>query len=199
MTIVARRKVIPLEIMVIVHGKSERLICQYIKSNIKIKLEIIAENKGKNSIQITGLKKTLGNTILKSADTFLKEHYDVQHERNKLKNFKLFIIMDTDDCTQKQLEDYKSKEMFKKHWLYDCIVPIYNITKLEDVLEKAQIPYNSKDKGKYVEIFPTNRGKLDVEQVEEFYEKIKTASNISNLHVFIAECLEIQKKYNDFA
>ena len=46
-----------LHIMVIVHGKSELSICRYIASNLKIKQEIISEEKGESSIQINGLMK----------------------------------------------------------------------------------------------------------------------------------------------
>lgn len=106
--------------------------------------------------------------------------------------------MDTDDCNPKKTQEYINKTMFKDHWLYDYIIPIYNTTKLEDVLKKAGVPYNTKAKGEYVNIFPTNRGQADIEQIKEFSEKIKTASDISNMHIFIDKCIEVQSKYPKF-
>ena len=113
-------------------------------------------------------------------------------------NFKLFTIMDTDDCNEKAVEDYKNKSMFKDHWLYEYIIPIYNINALEDVLKKSGVPYETKNKGNYINIFPTNRRQADIEQIQDFNNKIKSAASISNLHLFIEECLEVQKKYNNF-
>jgi len=187
------------EIMVIVHGKSEYEICSYIKSNLKIKMEIIAQKKGKNSIQINSLKNILGNITFKNKKNFLNEYNDIRSDTKKnILNFKLFMIMDTDDCTAEDVENYMDKSMFINHWLYDFIIPIYNIKDLEDVLKKAGIPYETKDKGNYVNIFPTNRGKADIQQVQEFDSKIKSACMISNLSIFIEKCLEVQKKYNEF-
>lgn len=187
------------EIMVIVHGKSEYEMCSYIKSNLKIKLEIISEKKGKNSIQISSLKNILGNTIFKSKNNFFKNYIDINKDSKKNPiNFKLFTIMDTDDCNEKAVEDYKNKSMFKSHWLYEYIIPIYNMNDLEDVLKKSGVPYETKNKGNYINIFPTNRGQADIEQIQDFNNKIESAASISNLHLFIEECLEVQKKYNNF-
>ena len=44
-----------LEVMSIVHGKSELLMCSSLKSNLKIKHEIHARNKGKSSIQVNSI------------------------------------------------------------------------------------------------------------------------------------------------
>lgn len=66
-------KTVKLRVMSIVHGKSELCICNSIKSNLKLKHEIISEKKGSNSIQITSvMKKILNNTIFKSFETFIK-------------------------------------------------------------------------------------------------------------------------------
>ncbi|TKZ15846.1 hypothetical protein EZH24_13855, partial [Brachyspira catarrhinii] len=70
------------------------------------------------------------------------------------KNFKIFIIMDTDDCTAQQKSEFINKNMFKNHWAYNYIVPIYNDDNLENVLIKATIEVeNKKD---YIKIFPTD-------------------------------------------
>lgn len=192
-------KPISTEIIAIVHGKSEYELVSYIKSNLRIKIGIESENKGKNSIQINSLMNLLQNTTFKNKRSFLKKYDDIElGKKDAIKSLYIFPLMDTDDCSTEEAKNYKNKAMFKKHWLYDHIIPIYNTRNLEDVLKKSNIPYETKQKGRYVKIFPTNRGQADIQQIKDFSDKIKSASNISNLHIFIDKCLEVQKKYPVF-
>lgn len=46
-----KRKPTQLNVMSIVHGKSELLMCSSVKSNLKIKHEIHAKDRGRHSIQ----------------------------------------------------------------------------------------------------------------------------------------------------
>lgn len=127
--------------VVIVHGKSEKQICQYIKNKLRLKMEIYSDKNGEKAIQITSLKNTLNNKIFKSFKNFIKTYEDIKltnDEKNIYDEFKIFIIMDTDDCTEKQKKGFINKEMFKEHWAYKYIVPIYNIPELESVLEMAK-------------------------------------------------------------
>ena len=52
--------------VVIVHGKSEYLMVQHIKSSLHLPIEIYAKKKGNNSIQITSLMLVLNNSIFKT-------------------------------------------------------------------------------------------------------------------------------------
>lgn len=52
--------------VIIVHGKSEKQICQYIKNKLRLKIEIYSDKNGEKAIQITSLKNTLNNKIFKS-------------------------------------------------------------------------------------------------------------------------------------
>ena len=54
-----------------------------------------------------------------------------------LKNFKLFIIMDTDDCDEITKSKYISRELFEGHPLKEYIVLVYNVSNLEDVMIKG--------------------------------------------------------------
>ena len=107
--------------------------------------------------------------------------------------------MDTDDCTGEESKAYIDKTMFQNHWLYDYITPIYNKRNLEDVLKKSEIPYLRKNKKEYVRIFPTNRRGGDIKEIEEFSRKLRLASDISNMYLFIDRCLEVQKNYPTFS
>ena len=52
--------------LVICHGKSEKLICDFIKSNLRIQIEIDSDKKGKKSIQITSIMKFLSGEKYKN-------------------------------------------------------------------------------------------------------------------------------------
>lgn len=200
-----KRKLSHLRGIVIVHGKSELQIVKHIKSNLRITIEIFAEKNGENSIQINGLKNILGNTIFKSIGTIQKNYPTIQVSKNGknkvLENFKIFIIMDTDDCTQKEKENFINKEMFKNHWAYEYIVPIYNSDNLEDVLKSSNVKYNEYDiknikdkdlKSKYIKIFPIKNGATqdEIEKLKELNETLRKSKK-TNINEFIDYCMDI--------
>lgn len=189
-----KRKTKPLsfnkcKIFVIVHGKSELFMCKYIKSNLRIKMEIDSRSSGGSSIQINGIKDYMDSQHLISQKSFESYYEDITIDEG----FKFFIIMDTDDCDKDMFEKFKNKELFKNHWLHKYITPVYNIKNLEDVLSSCGLPYCSKNKGGYIDVFPINKDKLNIEEIEMFYDYIKKASRISNLDIFIDKCLSIAK------
>jgi len=183
--------------VVIVHGKSEKQICQYIKNKLRLKMEIYSDKNGEKAIQITSLKNTLNNKIFKSYRNFIKTYEDVKlTDDSKYINsdFKIFIIMDTDDCSENQKRDFMNGEMFKEHWAYKYIVPIYNIPELESVLEIANIPFKKngdKRKKEYIKIFPTDPKyeKTDEIQIQELLSTLKKQKN-TNLDEFLDFCLK---------
>lgn len=178
--------------VVIVHGKSELDIVNYIKSNLRLPIEIFSEKKGRNSIQINSLEKVLSNKVFESQKNFVGKYDKVCINKKKLENFKLFIIMDTDDADPKHYANlYKSGEMFSKSWLKEYIVPIYNDLNLEDTLKAINYKYatRNRDKKNYVEVFPRNKNGKDISEIKEFNEKLKKC-NCTNMDKFIDYCLE---------
>lgn len=192
-----------LKAIVIVHGKSEKQICDFIKSNLRLKMEVISDKKGEKSIQITSLMDILNDSRFRSFDNFVKYFDDVEIVLEKKKrrlspDFKIFTIMDTDDCKPKEKEEqikqeYINKTMFKNHWTYDYIVPIYNNPQLENVLVKAKIPFEKKGddrKKEYIRIFPTSSKYTICEEAElkRFSEKLRLVKD-TNMDEFIEFCL----------
>ena len=178
--------------IVIAHGKSELLLAGHIKSNLHLPMEIYAESNGKTSIQINSLMTVLGNNIFKNKKLFSKK-YVVEEENGILKNFSLIPIMDLDDTSEDRKQQYISKEMFKNHWLSPYIIPVWNNRNLDEVLLDLKLidkKPNNKEKGKiYRELFPTNKGETDKQQVENLmimFEK----SNKTNMEIFIKKCLD---------
>lgn len=188
-----KRKSTKLNVMAIVHGKSELLMCSSVKSNLKIKHEIHAKDRGRHSIQVNSVLQELNSTKFNMNLKAFSEKYDISYDsKNKrLVNFKLFIIMDLDDCTQEKAEQFKNKSMFNKHILYEYIVPIYNDPNLEKTIHDLGININKKEKVKgYIKIFPTNKGDLDIHMAEELNKKCKS----SNLGLYFDYCVSIARK-----
>jgi len=181
---------------VIVHGKSELNLVKYIYTNLHLPVKIISRDRGKTSIQINGLLDFMQNGKFKSLKSFAEE-YVIEYDRKSkcLKNFKLFIIMDTDDSDENTKDKYISGELFRGHILEKYVVPIYNISNLEDVMIKAQIMVQripDSEKGKYYsKIFPINTEPVSldtIKQVTTFANKIENIQQ-TNMLEFINYCL----------
>lgn len=183
--------------IVIVHGKSELAIAQFIKSNLRLPIEIIARNKGRTSIQIGSLLDILTDFRFKNIRQFKSHFSNVKIEKKKLLNCKIFIIMDLDDASPEAQKAYKDKSMFNKLWLKEYIVPIYNNACLEDVLKDMKFPYatNKSQKGTYVSVFPTaNSTEADKTQIEDFHEACKKCRK-TNMELLLEYCLQQIVKY----
>lgn len=182
---------------VIVHGKSEFALVKYIYTNLHLPVKIISKDKGRSSIQINGLLDFLNKKPFKSLKEFANE-YLVEYDKKakKLINFKLFIIMDTDDCNETTKEKYITGKLFEGHPLKEYIIPVYNISNLEDVMLKAGIMVKrieDSQKGSYYsKIFPINTEPLSVDtmnQVREFAKKIKGIEE-TNMLAFVEYCFQ---------
>ena len=194
--------------VVICHGKSEWLMSRHISSNLHQNVKTYSKDKGKHSIQITALKKLLTSKPFNKQSAFVAE-YPVEEvgkgKNKKLANFKLFIIMDTDDCTEQQKKDYLSKKMFEGHWLDEYIVPIVNIPNLEDVLtEVGMMPKKIRngEKGEYyAKVFPVNEKPLSDDTLKEVLtlkDFVKKSQN-TNLAEYIDYCLSLLPGYKEQA
>lgn len=177
-------------IVTIVHGKSEYKIVEYIYQAIKqSNKNIFANNKGRQSIQITGLQKVFNKRPFDSIDNFKNHFTNVVVEKGKLKNLKIAIIMDTDDCTSAIKIQYLDKSLFSGHPLHEYILPIHNTENLEDVFNKCSIDYPRSKKGDYAKIFP-KKGVLPLESIKSVNEKLKLRPHATNLPDFIDYCIK---------
>lgn len=162
---------------------------------MRLKIEIDSKNNGDNSIQITSLNHFLDTKGYKGIKSILKKFPYIEHNKKELLNFKLFTIMDIDEqeLTDKMIEDYKNKEMFKNYDYYDHIVPIYNDKNLDDVLMKLGYKIDPKHKtSSYTKIFPGKNG--DYESFKQLKENIKKSknSNLIELLEYLDSCVEFQ-------
>lgn len=188
-----KRQLVRTRVMTLVHGKSEYLLCRHIMSNLHLKHEIIARDRGRTSIQINGLMDELNTKHLRNYKNFVSQYKDVEATKGKLLGFKLFILMDVEDCSDEMRRKYISGEMFKEHWLGEYIVPIYSQPNLEQTMKEAGIPITKNEKEKYVKIFPTNHGDLNVETAQAFRDKLR-GCRCTNLEQFVDYCLELAQQ-----
>ena len=184
--------------VIIVHGKSELLLAEHIKSNLHLNIGIYSLENGRTSIQIDSLMAILGNTIFKNKNK-LKKEYIIEEKNKELVNFFIMPIMDLDDTTEEKIQKYKSGEMFKNHWLSPYIIPIWNDINFDHVLYDlkliSKIP-NDKEKGReYRKLFPTNDGPVDLEQVNKLLRCFESTKK-TNMDIFIKKCLENLEKFN---
>jgi len=190
--------------VVICHGKSELQITRFIISNLHLRMKPFSKDNGKHSIQINGLPGIFNTKVFKNMSNFLNEFpvkTSGKGKNKKLNDFKLFIIMDTDDCSESEKMNYISKEMLKDHWLYEYTVPIYNSPSLEDVLTQTGImskKIRDKDKGTYYsKVFPINTNPLSNDtllQVKTFEDALRKSKK-TNMFEFIQYCISKLEKF----
>lgn len=145
--------------------------------------------KKDGSLTVYEVKKN-NNTVFGSYQSFIANYEDVKHIKNGKKSkidssFRIFIIMDTDDCTEVQKREFINKEMFKKHWAYEYIVPIFDSPDLESVLVKANIKFEKKGmerKKEYIKIFPTEQKYISMNFLDIFKK-----NDVSNLTGILSE------------
>lgn len=186
--------------IIIAHGDSELRLARYIKSNLHLPIKIYSKDNGKHSIQIDGLMNHLNNRIFRSKQELL-QHYDYLIEQDskskEIINFFVMPIMDLDDCEEEEQRKYITKEMFKGHWLYPYITPIWNSPTLDHVLYQLKlIPKIPKDDEKsmvYSELFPINHKETDIEQIQEL-QRLFESSDKTNMEEFTKQCLESVEK-----
>lgn len=162
-------------IIVICHGKSELKLIEQIgrKEYSNKKLHLITRDNGNSSIQISGLIDYLNSKLIKELNNI---SFDFQ-------NLKIYTVLDTDDCTEKEREMYISKQLFdglneKTKKYKNCIIPIYNTKNLEEILIKAGCKFNSNTskarKKEYITRIENLLG--DIEKLTEELKKNKNTN-----------------------
>ncbi len=76
-----------LKAVVICHGKSEKQLCDFIKSNLRIRIAVESDEKGEKSIQITSVMNTLNGKKFKTMAGFMREFSDVEIRKIKTKKY----------------------------------------------------------------------------------------------------------------
>lgn len=184
-----------LSAIVVVHGESEGIIAKHIKSSLRLNMQI---HKGTTSIQINGLLKELNKYFKDINQLSQTPQYSLDIKDDTIKNFKLFTLMDTDDCTEETKNKYIDGSLFSKYALKDYIVPIYFDPDLEHVLFNSNlIPkiYNDSEKVReYGKLFPVSsvpigQAQLPMDNMKKTFSQLEKNKK-TNLELFIEYCIE---------
>ena len=180
--------------IVVVHGDSEKIIAEHIKSNLRLNFHI---HPGKTSIQINGLMKEL-NAHFPNVNSLRRHPQLVLNiQKNTIHDFKIFTLMDTDDCSEETCQKYMDRTLFDRYALKEYVVPIYTTPDLEHVFYASHlIPRIFKEDEKvdgYRRCFPKISPPFDELKSKED-ELIKKAEALrrnskTNFDVFIDYCL----------
>lgn len=179
--------------IVVPHGKSEKLFAQHIRACLRLPIYIHPKN---TSIQINGLLHELQTNYPNIQSLKSNDKLSLNFEKNKIiGDFKIFTLMDTDDCTEEKKKSYIDNSLFDKYGLKEFIVPIYTSPKLELVLYKSgiisKVFSDSEKVAGYKEIFDIPKlpyGKTKDEELRELSEKLKKNKD-TNLEDFIDYCI----------
>lgn len=184
--------------IVVVHGKSEEIIAKHVIACLKLPVYI---HKRKTSIQINGLVHELETNFKSVLSLSKKERIQINVSKGKILNdFKIFPLMDTDDCTEKTKESYIDGTLFNNYALKDYVVPIYAISDMEEALYECKIiPKKFKDDEKvagYKKVFDIPKPPYIESKVEELKKisKILEKSKRTNLESFFNYCIEQSEK-----
>lgn len=185
--------------LIICHGLSELIFVEDIKSNLRLKLKTYADNNGRKSIQITSLDKLFKTRNFSSLRNF-QNAYNIRVVGGKILNFKVFIMMDFDEeeYTPQIKNDFLTKRMFKSHFLYDYIVPIFSIENFDDIMSLAGFKIDRKKKRQsYQKIFPGKRGDFArfKEITAHISRVIKKRTNIMKLLSYLEEQYNAKEHY----
>lgn len=188
--------------LIIVSGKSEKKICQYIIQSLRLNIKIKEDKQDNESNKIKNIVSTLNDAQHETIEAFFRSYKGIEiegiGEARKIKNFKIFVILDLNQCNEAEKQEYINKTIFKNHWAYEYIVPIFNDKNLEEVLKECNVPYKKiefKDRKKnYIKMFPME-DKFDKKttvriEIEKFKNMIK-GSKKSNLKDLLDYCTSI--------
>lgn len=184
-----------LSAIVIVHGESENIIAKHIQSSLRLNMHI---HKGTTSIQINGLLKELNSHFKDIHQLEQNRQYSLDIEDGIIKNFKIFTLMDTDDCTEETKNKYINGSLFSKYALKDYVVPIYSDPDLEHALFQSElIPkiYNDSEKVKeYGKLFPVSsvpigQAQMPMDNMKKTFSQLE-GNKKTNLELFIKYCIE---------
>ncbi|WP_261809799.1 hypothetical protein [Levilactobacillus humaensis] len=185
------RKIIRSRTLVICHGLTEYYLARYLKSSLRIPLDI--KRRTDSSIQITALQQVMSGQEFKNERSLLKryKHLDTDESSN-LNQIKIFPIMDTDDANNDEISQYKRASLFGNKWFLKYFYPIYNERNIEDVLKKIGWNFTRKQNEKgslYFDLFPVNhKNTLEIDRIQEL-AALLAACPETNLDELLFHCL----------
>lgn len=172
--------------VIVCHGLSEFVVFSEIKRLLRIPMEVYFDHN--NGLNIESIPKFLTVRFMKNPGSFRKEfsHAPIKCSKNGFEDFRLYFVMDVDQATAKQANDFYSKALFKNHWCSAYVYPVLSRPNLDVVMSKAGYSIDLAHKGdSYGQIMD----RVFLEDLPEFSSKFKTirSTNISSLIDYLLE------------
>ncbi len=167
----------------IVHGKTEKMLVQWLYQELRVPIIIDAPN-GNGTVSMLNVNEVLSRPSYSSYQQlhgkFKLLEYD--KESRTMPRLQIFPVLDVDGDVR-SFKSYKTGDMFRDVPLGKHVVPIYNNPCLEAVLMKAgygHIPHNIHDFGLF----------LDRLEVFSFHDRISVCDD-TNLNVLIEHLMSL--------
>lgn len=180
-----------MDTMVVVHGKSEALLCRRLSQLLRMRMEIVSRRGGEESILISHLPEFLSAYPFDSESSLHKEHPALGYTPRKgrrMPDLLIFTIMDV-DMDSDLLRSYLSRDLFKGLPFQDRIVPIFSNPNLDCVMEEAGFgSVVSKKVRSYSRMMDQITDPLDL------YRRLSECES-TNLDTFVRHCLSRSPPY----
>lgn len=180
-----------MDTLVVVHGKSEVMLCRRISQLLRMPMEILSRKGGEESILISRLPEYLSERPFDSELSLHKQYPAFEYMPRKdtsMPNLRIFTIMDV-DMDSHLLKRYLSKDLFQGVLFQDRIVPIFSNPNLDSVMD--EIGYGSvvsKKIRSYSKMMDQITDPLD------FYMRLSKCDS-TNLDLFVRHCLSRSPPY----
>jgi len=184
---IEKRELRYIKSLIIIADKTGYKICQYVQRSLKLKVKLY-DCTEKNIMEV------LHNNEHRTFSKFIKQYTVETNKNNKLEeisDFKIYIVMNLDYFSSPEKKNiFLDKSMFKEHWAYDYIVPIYNDANLKEILleSNADSRIEIRQAKDYLKVFPL-ASKFDLnigdrEEVEVLNDLIQNNKK-TNLNILL--------------
>jgi len=178
--------------IVILHGASEKILCESMRANLRLPMHLISERGGSKPIQIDKLGDYFAKGAFSRRLDQLSKEQKIQLVDGIPMNTKVFTIMDTDDCKEHTLKRYKDGSLFSKSPFSKIITPIFNSPNLDSVMEEMGYLIDQRQKRKsYERIFPGENG--DIVAAKKLRDNVSVL-NSTNLNILLDHCIDEARK-----
>lgn len=179
--------------LVIVHGKSEEILCQSVSRMLRMPMVVFSRNEASEAITIEQLPSILTEDPFTSKKALHRRFEDLEYNGRRddpMKDLRIFTIMDV-DMDRRSLKSYISGDLFRNAPLRQHLVPIYSDPNLDNVLQSVGVEIDTSRKTKsYARAFERLDDPLDL------YMRLRSCPS-TNLDVFLRHCLSCSPPYQD--
>ena len=178
------------DIVVIPHGKSERIIANAVKNALRMPIMLFDPFEGERDIAIGNILEVMEEYGFRNEKTLHKTIPGLKYSPKgniRMKNLVIFPILDVDSYKNEK-KSYVTGNLFRDSPFKDRIHPILNDTDLDSVLIEPGYPISTAGANKtttYHALFDT----MIARDYIAMSEKLKTVPKSTNLYVFFDYCL----------